>query len=212
VSNAMENGFMNGFSKIVDTVILGILWLLCCIPVFTVGAASSGAYYAFHKSIRQDGGHVSKTFFKAFGSNFKQATIIWMILLVFLALSGFTCYMLRMMGKSMPMAGYLASMGMVIIGCGVVWGIYLFPYLSRFENTTGNVMKNSAVLAVAKAPWSLLLLLILAVCVVVTLYKPALTIPVVAVYIWLSNRILESIFRTLMTEEALRSELELDGN
>lgn len=212
MNNSMESGFMDGFSKIVDTVILAFLWLLCCIPVFTIGAASCGAYYAFHKSIRQSGGHASKNFFKSFGANFKQATIIWVILLIFLALTAFTCYMLRMMGKSMPMAGYLSSAGLVIFGCGVVWGIYLFPYLSRFENTTGNAMKNGAVLAVAKMPWSLLLLVILVACVLVALYKPALTIPMVAVYIWLSNRILESIFRTLMTEEALRSELAADSN
>ncbi len=212
MSNAFdqESGFMSGFSKVVDTLILAILWLICCIPVITAGAASSALYYAYHKAIRQDGGHACKRFFKAFSSNFKQATLIWLILLVFLVLSAFTCYLLAFLRQSVPMAGFLMAMGMVIIGFAVVWCLYVFPYQARFENTMANVLKNSAVLAVANAPRSLLLLVIFAAAVIIALYKPAMSAPVIAVYIWLVNKVLESIFRKLMTEEALRSEMELD--
>lgn len=214
VSNAFdpESGFMSGFSKIVDTLVLAILWLICCIPVITVGAASGALYYAYHKAIRQDGGHVCKRFFHAFKSNFKQATAIWLLLLIFLALSAFTCYLLAFLRQSIPMAGFLMAMGMVIIGFAVVWCLYLFPYQARFENTMANVLKNSAVLAVANAPRSLLLLVIFGAVVVMALYKPAMSAPAAAVYIWLANKILESIFRRLMTEEALQSEMELDSN
>lgn len=205
-----ESGFMSGFSKIVDTLILSILWLCCSIPVFTVGAASSALYYAYHKAIRQDGGHTCKTFFRAFKDNFKQATVIWMSLLIFILLSVLTCYMLLGMLASSPAAGFLLTMGTVILCFAVSWCIYLFPYQSRFENTTINVVKNSALLTVARMPWSLLLLVILVVAVVVILYKPAMCIPVIAVYIWLTNKILERIFRGIMTEEALQSEIEAD--
>lgn len=214
MSNAFnpDGGFMSGFSKVVDTLILAILWLICCIPVVTVGAASTGLYYAYHKAIRQDGGYACKRFFKAFGSNFKQATVIWLILMVFLTLSAFTCYLLAIMRQSLPAAGIVMAMGMVIIGFTVVLCLYVFPYQARFENTVANVMKNSAVLAVANAPRSLLLLVIFAAAVGITLYKPAMSIPVVAVYIWLANKILEPVFRRLMTEEVLQSEIELDKN
>lgn len=212
MSNAFdpESGFMSTFSKVVDTLILAILWLICCIPVITAGAASSALYYAYHKAIRQDGGHACNHFFKAFLSNFKQATVIWLLLLVFLALSAFTCCLLAYLRQSIPMAGFLMAMGMVIIGFTVVWCLYLFPYQARFENTMANVLKNSAVLAAANAPRSFLLLVIFGAAVALTMYKPAMSAPAIAVYIWLANKILESIFRKLMTEEALRSEMELD--
>ncbi len=206
-----ESGFMSGFSKIVDTLILSILWLCCCIPIFTIGAASSALYYAYHKAIRQDGGHASKTFFRAFKDNFKQATGIWMILLAFVLLSAFTCYLLRGMLESVPMAGFFLTMGRVILCFAAMWCIYLFPYQARFENTVANVMKNSAVLTIARMPWSLLLLVIFSGAVIIALYKPAMCAPVVAVYIWLANKILERIFRGIMTEEALQSEIEADA-
>ncbi len=214
MSNAFEpgSGFMSTFSKIVDTLILAILWLICCIPVITAGAASSALYYAYHKAIRQDGGHACKRFFKAFSSNFKQATVIWLLLLVFLVLSAFTCYLLAYLRQSIPMAGFLMAMGMVIVGFSVVWCVYLFPYQARFENTMANVLRNSAVLVAANAPRSLLLLVIFGAAVALILYKPAMSAPAIAVYIWLANKILESIFRKLMTEEALQSEMELDSN
>ena len=213
VSNAFnpESGFMDVFSKIVDTLILSILWLCCCIPVFTIGAASSALYYAYHKAIRQDGGHACKTFFRALKDNFKQATGIWMILLVFVLLSALTCYLLRGMLESVPMAGFFLTMGRAILCFAAVWSIYLFPYQARFENTVVNVMKNSALLTIARAPWSLLLLVIFVAAFAIALYRPAICAPVVAVYIWLINKILERIFRGIMTEEVLRSEIEADG-
>ena len=206
-----DGGFMSRFTKIVDTLILSILWLICSVPVFTAGAASGAFYYAYHKSIRQDGGHGGKVFFKAFRSNFKQATGIWLLVLVFTGLSLFTCYLLRKMRGIVPMADVFLTMGVVIIGFAVVWCIYLFPYQSRFENTMLTVMKNSAILAVANLPWSLLLLVMFVATVIAVVLNPAMCAPVAAVYIWLVNKILERIFRRLMTQEALDSEKELDG-
>ncbi len=207
---SQESDFMSGFSKMVDTLILSILWLCCCIPVFTVGAASSALYYAYHKVVRQDGGHTCKTFFGAFKANFKQSTGIWMILLAFILLSAFTCYLLRGMLASLPMAGFFLSMGRAVLCFAVVWCIYLFPYQARFENTTVNVMKNSALLAIARMQWSVLLLVVFGVAVAITLYKPAMCAIVIAVYIWLVNKILERIFRSIMTEETLQLEIEAD--
>ena len=205
-----ESGFMGGFSKAVDTVILGFLWLLCCIPVFTVGAASSALYYGFHKAIRQDRGYPLKTFFRAFRDNFKQATGIWLMVLVFLSLSGFTCYLLLLMLGRMPMAGFMLSMGVVIMIVTLMWCLYLFPYQSRFQNTWVNVMKNSILLMAANIPRSLLLLILFAAAVALSFYKPAMTVLAVAVYIWLSNRNLERVFRRVMTREALQTEIEAD--
>ncbi len=205
-----ESDFMSGFSKAVDTVILGFLWLVCCIPVFTVGAASSALYYGFHKAIRQDRGYPLKTFFRAFRDNFKQATGIWLMVLVFLTLSGFTCYLLLLMLGKMPMAGFMLSMGVVILAFTLMWCLYLFPYQSRFQNTWVSVIKNSILLMIANIPRSILLLILFVVAVVLSIFKPAMSIPAVAVYIWLSNLILERVFRRVMTREALQTEIEAD--
>ena len=206
-----ESGFMNGLSRMVDTLILAILWLICCIPVFTVGASSAALYYAYHKSVRQDTGKVTKTFFRGFVSNFKQATGIWLVMLVCMSLSFVTCYLLLLTGGKFPLASAGLAMGGSLVIFGVIWCLYLFPYGARFENKASDVLKNSAILAVANLPWSVLLLVIFVAAAALAVYKPALTVPAVSVYIWLGNGILERIFRKLMTEEALQSEIEFDS-
>ncbi len=205
-----DNRFMSSFSKVIDTVILGILWLICSIPVFTVGAASSAVYYAYHKAIRQDQSYARKEFFAAFKSNFKRATGIWILLLSFEFLSVVTCYLLWSIRENIPMAGVMLTMGVVIVCVVAVWCIYVFAYQARFENTLGNVLKNSFMLTVVNLPWSVLLLLILVAAVVVIWKLPSLYAPVAAIYLWLNNKILERIFRKIMTEEERITEMQLD--
>lgn len=206
-----DNRFMSGFTKVVDTLVLSILWLVCSLPVFTLGAASAAVYYAFHKTIRQDRSYPVKEFFKAFRSNFKQATAAWMILFAFIAASVFACFCLLKLWQSLPAAGVLLAMGTVMILFAVVWCIYIFPYLSRFENTLLNAAKNSAILAISNLLWSVLLLIMLAAAVLLTLWKPAMLAPAAALFIWGQNLILERIFRRLMNHEELLSEREADG-
>ena len=206
-----DNRFMSGFTKVVDTLVLSILWLVCSLPVFTLGAASAAVYYAFHKTIRQDRSYPVKEFFKAFRSNFKQATVAWMTLFAFIATSVFACFCLLKLWQSLPAAGVLLAMGTVMILFAVIWCMYIFPYLSRFKNTLLNAAKNSAILAISNLLWSVLLLVMLAAAVLLTLWKPAMLALAVALFIWGQNLILERIFRRLMTHDELLSEREADG-
>ena len=88
--------------KLVDCVWVSILWVICCIPVFTIGASTTALYYTVHKSIRGDRGYTTRTFFGAFRDNFKAATLpylIWLAVIknrqyegrIFLFLSDYDC-------------------------------------------------------------------------------------------------------------------------
>ena len=72
-----------------------MLWFMCCIPVFTIGAATTALYYTVNKSIKNDRGYASSEFFSAFKSNFKQSTVIWLIFLAIYALLGFDYYVMK---------------------------------------------------------------------------------------------------------------------
>lgn len=41
---SMDGKFLETFNKITDLVTLNILWLLCCIPIITIGASTSALY------------------------------------------------------------------------------------------------------------------------------------------------------------------------
>jgi uncharacterized membrane protein YesL len=205
-----EAGFMGKLSKITDAVTLAVLWLLCCIPVVTVGAASSALYYTYHKTIRQNREYPIKTFFKAFKDNFGQATGIWLVILLITVLSAFTCYTIMAMGEQMPYGDFFLIVSLMGMGFLVILCSYLFPYQSRFFNTTANIWKNSLLLAIANLPRTILLVVLFAAVAALSFCLPVTLIPAVAVYIWLANRILEKVFRKLMSEEELEEELEAD--
>lgn len=205
-----EGSFITNFSKIADTLILCAIWLLCCVPIVTAGAASGALYYAYHKAIRQDKGHPYRAFFGAFKSDFWRATGIWLLMLLFTAMSLATCYLLGIMRSSIPVAGVFQGMGMIIVFFTMVWGLVLFPYQARFENKLSQMLKNSAVITAANILWAAVLLILVVAGIFATLWNPALCIPAAAIYLWLSNLILERIFRKVMTEEERISEMEAD--
>lgn len=205
-----ENKFMVALNRIVDAVILGVLWFVCCIPVITVGASSTAFYYAYHKAIRQKRGYAWKEFFGGFKSNFKQSTIIWLILAALYIITGVDCLILSSMKETPDYMKILLASIIAIIVLITVWAIYLFPYLARFENTTKVILKNSALIAMANAPWSFVLLILFVVVAVALVLIPQAMFFVPALYMWVANKILERVFRKYMSEEDVKAQEELD--
>lgn len=59
--------------RISDLVILSLLWLLCSLPVVTIGASTTALYYTEMKLVRQRGDGCASMFFRAFRENFKAS-------------------------------------------------------------------------------------------------------------------------------------------
>ena len=78
----MDSPLFSFLNRVADLIILNLLTLVCCIPIFTVGAAMTGLNYVCLKMVRNEEGYIVRGFFKSFKQNFKQATIIWLIILL----------------------------------------------------------------------------------------------------------------------------------
>ena len=83
-----DNPVMQFITKIVNAVYLNILWFFCSLPVFTIGASTTALYYVTLKMVKNEEGNITKAFFHSFRENFKQGTVIWLILLGFGILFG----------------------------------------------------------------------------------------------------------------------------
>jgi len=203
-----DNGIMQFLSKMADCMILGFFWTICSIPIFTIGASTTALYYAVNKSVRYNRGYAWKEYWSSFRANFKQSTIVWLIILVFYIVSGVDLYILSQMGKGMKLSGVLSAMITALMVMITVWMLYLFPYIARFINTTKQAMKNSAIIAIANLFWSILLLVVFVLSFVVAYIIPVLSLFIPAIYMVAANRILERIFRKYMSKEDLREEEE----
>lgn len=75
----LDNSILRALTCIFDVIVATVLFLVCCLPVFTIGASLS-AVYATMISIAGDGcSSVIRHFFDAFRDNFKQATPLWLL-------------------------------------------------------------------------------------------------------------------------------------
>ena len=87
-----DSSLMRGLGRLFDYVVLNMLTILCSIPIVTLGASVTAMYDVMGRMMRDEERGVFGDFFRAFRSNFKKATVIWLILLVIGALLGFGVY------------------------------------------------------------------------------------------------------------------------
>ena len=127
---------------------LNLLWFVCSLPIITIGASTTALYYASLKIVRDEDNHVGAQFFRSFRENFRQATVIWLILLgvgLFLGADGYIVYHLRQ--SSLGPAGVLWTLVLaVLIAAAVVYVIvfeYVFPLLASVSNTNRAMLINS---------------------------------------------------------------------
>ena len=134
--------FMN---KLFDMVLLTVIWAICCLPIFTIGAATTALYYVTMKMASDIEGYIFKDFFKAFKSNFKQATGIWMIMLAFgLTLIGSAWWYYKINNSLSAVA---LPVLLIIAGLYIIVLIYIFPLLARCEVTVKQLIKMAFVMS-----------------------------------------------------------------
>lgn len=165
----VEGPVFSTLDRIADLFWLNILYILCCVLGLgiTVGASTTALYYVTLKMVKNEEGPITKSFFRAFKSNFKQATAIWLIAVVvggilfsdYAVMSGAwgdISAMPDMMRKVLVVVLFVVGLFYLLTLC------YVFPLLARFENTIGNTIKNALLISIRHLPYSALLLLITA--------------------------------------------------
>ncbi len=92
----LDSPLMNVLNKMADLMWLNILTLICCIPVITAGAALTSMHYVALKIVREE--LYYKKLFKSFKTNFRQATLIWLLLMLVAAILGGDYYIITKSG------------------------------------------------------------------------------------------------------------------
>ena len=143
-----DSKFGQLFLKLSYGCCLNILWLVCCLPIVTIGASTTALYYTSFKIAKDEGSSITVMFFRSFKQNFKQATLIWLIMLVaglIIVADAILLYRLRVTS-----AGMLAVLWTLLLACVfacilvyVIVLTYIFPLLSIASNTTANMFKNA---------------------------------------------------------------------
>lgn len=161
----MEGPVFSTLNRLADLVWLNILYLICCIPIVTIGASTTAMYYVTMKMVKNEESYITKSFFKSFKVNFRQATTIWLIVLLAGSLL-FLDYSI-MSGRFGEIAALNETTQKVFMCIFIALGIfylfittYLFPLLAKFDNTIKNTFKNALLISIRHLPFTIVLILI----------------------------------------------------
>lgn len=133
-------------STLADLVWLNILFVLCSIPLITVGASLSAMYSVTLKICANEEESITKDFFKSFRENFKQATVLWLIMLgvgIFLIVDFLIVPFLGGVIYEIVF-WFLCVIGILYI---MVFS-FLFPLQSKFANTTKRMFLNAILMSI----------------------------------------------------------------
>ncbi len=165
----MDSPFMRVLNRVADLMIMNFLMMICCIPVITAGAAFTAMHYVFLKVVRGEEGYLIKGFFKSFKENFKQATIIWLLMLLVIAVYVGDSFIFNYSGLTFPKALVIAVVAVAVLL--VLAAVYVFPLQARFENSVKNTLKNAMILAFANLPKTLLMVVCYALPIVIVYFS-----------------------------------------
>ena len=198
--NITDNIIVRALSKICDMVCLNILWLIGSIPIITIGASTAALYTVMLKMVKNEEGYIFRGFFKAFKSNFKQSTIMWIVIL----LLGIVCWIdYRVAGVMPGMGGSIMRIIFLLLGFILLSvTIYIFPLTARYENTIRNTVRNALILTVGKLPYTLLMVVVTVGSVIISLWNsmtlmfaiPLWFIIGVSLIAWINSYILRRVF------------------
>ena len=146
------NGFFNennilhvALLKIWDIVLANLLFILCSIPLVTIGPSFTALFHCTLRMVKGNNAGTLKTFFHAFKQNFKQSLIVW----IFTVLSAFMLYnnffFLKDQGGIFAQALLYLTFAMALLL--IIINLYIYAVIAAFEGTLSMHLKNSFIFA-----------------------------------------------------------------
>ncbi len=148
-----DSKFMIFCGKVVELTKINLLWLLCCLPIFTIGAATTAMLTCLY-AYREGEPCGSKVFFAAFRKFFGKSTILW-LMIAFLGLMLVLDYIIVAYLQFPGRMAVIALIFFVAFALMLVAGI-IFPLLSQFPGKINEMVVNAILLCLANLPKMLL--------------------------------------------------------
>ena len=145
--------------RVADLLLLNFLCILCCIPIVTAGASITALYYVTLKMARDEESYIARSFFRSFKQNFKQATIINIIMLLTAAVL-FIDLRIARAGSGAMYKGLFQSVHCICTDLCDDPSVHLSDPFQIFFNSVKNTFVNAFLMSVRHLPLTLLMLVI----------------------------------------------------
>ena len=152
---------MDLIKKFLRLFLVNCLWLICCIPVITVGGATCAAY-AVALRIADDDEEIQTArgivfrFFKAFKQDLLQGFLLSVFTATCVAIGYFIYTRFFENGFNL----FFTALFVIYILAALVLNLYAYPLVARYSNTFLNTLRNSAALYIMNLKVSFITLII----------------------------------------------------
>lgn len=141
-----DSPLMRAIGRVGDLALVNILFLLCSIPVVTIGASAAALYTVSFQMVRGEDKQIAKTFFSAFRRNFWQATLLTVLFLLLGAGLFLDLRVMQANPTAFPLVFWVGS-GLLALAAAITLPV-AFALQARFDNSVWRTLKNAFVLAV----------------------------------------------------------------
>lgn len=166
--------FMNFLNTICDLIILNFIFIICCIPIITIGSSLTALFSVSLKLCRKESPVIMKSFFHSFRENFRQSTVLWILFLLIYVILFIDYHLFSGILKTICAIVFLFTC------CSI---IYIFPIISRFVCTRSQTIKNSILMAFGHFPYTVLFLIIYAIVPILCSFSVKIFLTISCIYL-----------------------------
>lgn len=165
---SMDSPLMRFLGKVGDLMLLNLLFILTSVPLITIGASLTALHYTALHLIAGEESTVTRDYFRSFQQNFKQATAIWLLLVVFALLLVYDIQ--TVWDRTDPVSQVVRVLCIAGAIALVMVLLYVFAILAKFNNTIRGTLKNAVALALTRFPRTFSMFMLVFAAVLLTVY------------------------------------------
>ena len=182
---------------VADICVLGIVWLIASIPVFTIGASTAALYYVVTRRISDREGYLFRDFWKSFRQNFKNATICWMLTLALICVIYINLDNMGLLGNLIL---FFYPFQILLLIETLFVSMYVYAIIARFEMSVKETFKTAFFMA-NKHLFTSLLTVVLGLAVFVLAYSFPPLIPfAMGLFAYVHAHLIMRVFRRYRPE------------
>ena len=197
-----------GFGFYIKNIFLiSIFWILCSIPIFTIGASCSAAYRTVHRVLYLKDRDTWKVFRDSFKDNFKKSTKCWIAVAVAgVVFWGIGRYLLQLdlVSNGTSQLSMYSFMFYLMFLYVFLWGMYVFAYNIRFDDTPRVILGNCLYLVVRHLLSTIIMGIIMGVFIYITVRFKFVIVFTPGLAVFCILKIMERVFSHYMNEADYR--------
>lgn len=194
-----DNFLWRGFAYFSDFFMLTACWILCSVPLITMGSATIALYDAAAHGLRMQEPGMYRRFFRTFKKELLRGSLLTLICAAGGLLLNFSYQAVQQLaGESHPM---IVTVYFCLMLLPMGWACWVFALESRFSTSLGTLLVNGGKFMLGYLPRTIVIVVLLVIALNVCIQLPFLVIVMPGALVFLQSGSIEKVFKNYMPED-----------